>query len=72
MSQVKVKWRRSWSLADSLLALALINPKQVADIIISSLEGALMMSRLEGDRGALAAAQSYLASYLDTEVRLRR
>ena len=29
-----------------------INPKELADIIISSLEGALMMSRLEGDKEA--------------------
>jgi TetR/AcrR family transcriptional regulator, transcriptional repressor for nem operon len=49
-----------------------INPKELADIIISSLEGALMMSRLEGDKEALLAAQSFLDSYLDTQIRLRR
>jgi TetR/AcrR family transcriptional repressor of nem operon len=48
-----------------------INPKQLANIIISSLEGALMMSRLEGDKEALLAAQSFLESYLDTQVRFR-
>jgi TetR/AcrR family transcriptional regulator, transcriptional repressor for nem operon len=48
------------------------NPKELADIIISSLEGALMMSRLEGDKEALLAAQSFLNSYLDTQIRLRR
>jgi TetR/AcrR family transcriptional regulator, transcriptional repressor for nem operon len=49
-----------------------INPKELADIIISSLEGALMMSRLEGDKEALLAAQSFLDSYLDTQIRLQR
>ena len=48
-----------------------VNPKEVADIMISSLEGALMMSRLEGNRDALLAMQSYLNSYLDTQVRLQ-
>ena len=43
-------------------------PKEVADIIISTLEGALMMSRLEGNRDVLQAMQSYLNSYLDTRV----
>ncbi len=46
-----------------------IDPKQVATAIISSLEGALMMSRLEGNRSALFAVQSYLETYLDTQVR---
>jgi TetR/AcrR family transcriptional repressor of nem operon len=49
-----------------------INPKELADIIISSLEGALMMSRLEGDKETLLAAQSFLDSYLNTQIRLRR
>jgi TetR/AcrR family transcriptional repressor of nem operon len=48
------------------------NPKELADIIISSLEGALMMSRLEGDEEAMLTAQSFLNSYLDTQIRLRR
>lgn len=47
------------------------NPKELADIIISSLEGALMMSRLEGDRDVLLVVQSNLTSYLDSQVRLR-
>jgi len=46
-----------------------VDPKQVATVIISSLEGALMMSRLEGDRTALHAVQSYLATYLEFQVR---
>jgi TetR/AcrR family transcriptional regulator, transcriptional repressor for nem operon len=48
------------------------NPKELADIIISSLEGALMMSRLEGDKEAMLITQSFLNLYLDTQIRLRR
>ena len=48
------------------------NPKELADIIISPLEGALMMSRLEGDKEAMLTAQSFLNSYLHTQIRLRR
>jgi TetR/AcrR family transcriptional repressor of nem operon len=43
--------------------------EQVATAIISSLEGALMMSRLEGNREALRAVQSYLDRYLESQVR---
>ncbi len=49
-----------------------VNAKMLATLIISSLEGALMISRLERDRGALMAAQSHLERYLETEVRLGR
>ena len=49
-----------------------VNPKQVADLVISSLEGALMMSRLERNTEVLSTAQSFLNSYLDTEVLLQR
>ena len=49
-----------------------VNPKQVADLVISSLEGALMMSRLERNTEVLSTAQSFLNSYLDTELLLRR
>jgi hypothetical protein len=41
-------------------------------LIISSLEGALMISRLERDREALLAAQAHVERYLETEVRLSR
>jgi hypothetical protein len=40
-------------------------------LIISSLEGALMMSRLQRSRDALVAARSHLDDYLDKEVRAR-
>jgi TetR/AcrR family transcriptional repressor of nem operon len=48
-----------------------IDPRGVAILIISSLEGALIISRLERDREPLLAVQSHLERYLDTEVRLR-
>ena len=46
-----------------------VDARNLATLIISSLEGALMISRLERDREALLAAQSYLERYLETEVR---
>lgn len=45
------------------------DPKKLATLIISSLEGALMVSRLEGSRQALLEAKSHLSSYLENEVR---
>jgi TetR/AcrR family transcriptional regulator, transcriptional repressor for nem operon len=47
-----------------------VDARKLATLIISSLEGALMISRLERDREALMATQSYLERYLETEVRL--
>jgi TetR/AcrR family transcriptional regulator, transcriptional repressor for nem operon len=44
------------------------DPEQVATAIISSLEGALMISRLEGNKKALCDVQSYLGTYLDSQV----
>ena len=49
-----------------------VNPNQMAMLIISSLEGALMISRLERNRDALLTARSHLDRYLDKEVRARR
>jgi len=46
-----------------------VDPNGLAMVIISSLEGALMISRLERNRDALMATRSYLERYLDTEVR---
>jgi len=46
-----------------------VNPHKLAMLIISTLEGALMISRLERNREALLAAQSHLDRYLDKEVR---
>jgi TetR/AcrR family transcriptional regulator, transcriptional repressor for nem operon len=47
-----------------------VDAKQVATLIISSLEGALMIARLERNKEALLTAQSHLERYLDTEVHL--
>jgi TetR/AcrR family transcriptional repressor of nem operon len=49
-----------------------VDAKKLATLIISCVEGALMISRLERDREALLAAQSHLERYLETEVRLSR
>lgn len=46
-----------------------IDPKKLATLIIGSLEGALMISRLEKNRDALLETQVHLESYLDSEVR---
>ena len=48
------------------------SPKKVATLIISALEGALMISRLERSEKALRTAQAYLNDYLETEVRSRK
>jgi TetR/AcrR family transcriptional regulator, transcriptional repressor for nem operon len=49
-----------------------VDAKKLAILIISSLEGALVIGRLERDREALMAARSHLERYLETEVRLSR
>jgi TetR/AcrR family transcriptional regulator, transcriptional repressor for nem operon len=46
--------------------------KRVAVRVISSLEGALMISRLNRDREALRVIQSHLEQYLDNEVRVHK
>jgi TetR/AcrR family transcriptional repressor of nem operon len=45
-----------------------VDPKTVATLIIASLEGALMMSRLERNDHSLRRVQEHLNHYLDTEV----
>src|SRR5580704_931068 len=47
-----------------------IDAKKLATLIISSLEGAIMLYRLERNEEALRAVQAHLDSYLETEVRL--
>jgi len=71
------EWRdRLSSIVDSGIKRGEIQPgvdaKEVATLIISSLEGALVIGRLERNRAALVAAQSHLERYLETEVRLSR
>jgi TetR/AcrR family transcriptional repressor of nem operon len=48
-----------------------VDAKGVAILVISSLEGALMISRLNRDREALRLVQTHLEQYLDDEVRVR-
>ena len=43
--------------------------KKLATLIISSLEGAVMVCRLERDEGALRVMRAHLESYLETEIR---
>jgi TetR/AcrR family transcriptional repressor of nem operon len=46
-----------------------VDPATLATMIISSLEGALMVSRLERDPGALQSAERHLEHYMETDVR---
>jgi len=46
-----------------------VDPNRLATLIIASLEGALMISRLEQKLEALLVARSHLDNYLDKEVR---
>jgi len=45
-----------------------VEPKAVAILIVASLAGALMMSRLQRNDEALRRVQSHLNQYLDNEV----
>jgi TetR/AcrR family transcriptional repressor of nem operon len=45
-----------------------VDPKAVATLIVASLEGALMMSRLQRNDQALRCVQSHLNQYLDNEL----
>lgn len=47
-----------------------VEAKKVATLILSSLEGAIMLYRLERNEEALRAVQAHLESYLETEVRV--
>lgn len=48
-----------------------VDPRTIAIIIVASLEGALMMSRLERSDEALRRVQAHLNRYLETEVAAR-
>jgi TetR/AcrR family transcriptional repressor of nem operon len=45
-----------------------VNSKDVATLIVASLEGALMMSRIQRNDEALRSVQTHLNEYLDKEV----
>jgi TetR/AcrR family transcriptional repressor of nem operon len=47
-----------------------VDAKKLATLIISSLEGAIMVYRLERSEEALRGVQAHLDNYLETEVRL--
>jgi TetR/AcrR family transcriptional repressor of nem operon len=49
-----------------------VDPKDVATLIVASLEGALMMSRIQRNDEALRRVQSHLNEYLDREVAVCR
>jgi len=49
-----------------------VDSRKLAILIISCLEGALMIARLEHDKQALQLAQTHLQLYLDTQVRLAK
>jgi len=48
-----------------------VEPQKLATLVISTLEGALMISRLERRSQALLTAQRYLEEHLERDVRLR-
>lgn len=48
-----------------------INPGKLAQLIIGSLEGALLISRLQKERQALRDAKEHLDNHLDHNVRAR-
>jgi TetR/AcrR family transcriptional repressor of nem operon len=76
--RVRAAWREWRDYLAEIVAAGLkrkeirpeVDPKQVATLLISSLEGALMIARLERNKEALLTAQSHLERYLDTEVHL--
>jgi TetR/AcrR family transcriptional repressor of nem operon len=45
-----------------------VNPQEVAGLLVATLEGALMISRLTGNDRALRVAQNHLDAYLEAEV----
>jgi len=49
-----------------------VSPKKLATLIVSSLEGALMISRLERSNEALRGVQAHLNDHLEAEVRSRK
>jgi TetR/AcrR family transcriptional repressor of nem operon len=49
-----------------------VRPRSVANFLISTLEGATVVSSIDKRSGALAHAQENLTRFLDTEVRARR
>jgi TetR/AcrR family transcriptional repressor of nem operon len=76
--RVRAAWREWRDYLAEIVAAGLkrkeiradVDAKEVATLIVSSLEGALMIARLETTKEALLTAQSHLERHLDTHVRL--
>jgi TetR/AcrR family transcriptional regulator, transcriptional repressor for nem operon len=51
---------------------ARVDCKALGQLIISTLEGALLISRLENDRGSLDQVRKHLHGYLETNVRRKK
>ena len=49
-----------------------VDPKNVATLVIATLEGGLMMSRIERNQDALRRVQEHLNHYIDNEVATAR
>ena len=49
-----------------------VDPKALGQLIISTLEGALLISRLENDRAALDRVRHHLREYLEANVRRKK
>jgi TetR/AcrR family transcriptional regulator, transcriptional repressor for nem operon len=49
-----------------------VDPKALAQLIIATLEGALLISRLENDRTPLDQVRHHLREYLETNVRRKK
>jgi TetR/AcrR family transcriptional repressor of nem operon len=49
-----------------------VDPKALGQLIISTLEGALLISRLENDRAPLDQVRRHLRKYLERDVRRRK
>ena len=77
--RVRSAWRECRDYLAEIVAAGLkrkeirseVNAKELAVLIVSSLEGALVISRLERNKDALLTAQSHLERHLEAKVRLR-
>jgi hypothetical protein len=49
-----------------------VTPRQLSQLIIGSLEGALLISRLQSDEEPLRAIRQHLNEYLEQSVRAKR
>ena len=71
-SQQAARFSEFLSRRTRFLSLPRVDPKAVATLIVASLEGAFMMSRIQRNDEALRHVQSHLNRYLDGEVAVSR